>query len=200
MKYRLISILDPMTLQDRVLQQLASTEGGLHTLAIGVDTQWGRLTLGLDPEGRLVVLIIRPSDVPDDANAPVQIYSENKVDVLLSPLIGIYGWILGMMPLFNCTYAQRGLNGAKPLRMLMIAPEYARAFTEGLAYLRFNVECYRWQGLESEGECSLFISPIPTPSPDVMPMEESRPTHGLLKSVLSKDELLFFKADPDRLK
>lgn len=188
MKLRCTSISDATLLQDLVLQEIESIERDVKIFETGLDTAWGLVSLGLDPGGRLVILLI--------LGAEGETSEKGRQDDQVSRLIGIYRWIMGMMPFLSRSYAGRGLDGTRHPRVLVIAPDDSRTFIEALGYLRFKVDCYRYQGIEVQGEPSLILIPSP-PRSHATALKNTAVSKSLLKSTeLSGEEVHFFEEDP----
>lgn len=177
MKLRIVPITDLSVLQELVLQQMSVIEGQVQVIDIGITTDWGPLMLALDQKGRLVVVLI----------------SAQQEENLLSRLIGIYGWSSQNLPLLSRCYDERGLDGAKLPRVVVIAPEFSRAVMDGLSCLVFTVEPFRYRVIEINSGRSLLLEPLECQV--LMPNceKESDNSQALLKaSHLTGAELRFF--------
>jgi hypothetical protein len=183
-KFRAIPIEDSFVLQELVIQQIDSIEGQVEVLEIGINTEWGPVILGVDQEGRLVLLVINVI----------------QEDALLSQLIGIYGWISRNMPLISRFYDKRGLDSTRNARVIAISPEFSQVIRDGLACLAFMVELYIYRGLEINGERGILLEPLgssipklATPSTPV-PVKVSDTSQELSKAFhLTDSEIRFLK-------
>jgi hypothetical protein len=183
-KFRAIPIEDSSLLQELVIQQIDSIEGQVEVLEIGINTEWGPLILGVDREGRLVLLL-------------VNVIQE---DALLSRLIGIYNWISRNMPLIGRFYEKRGLDSTRNTRMIAISPGFSQAIRDGLTYLAFMVELYVYRGLEINGERGILLEPLGSSIPRLAtstqpaPVKVSDPSQELSKAFhLTDAEIRFLK-------
>ena len=112
MKIRVIPIYNSTILQHLVIQQIGLIEGQVQVIEVGVNTEWGPIILGCDQDRRLVVLLL---DVIRDEN-------------LLSRLIGVYRWIMRVMPLASRYYAHRRLDGQKSRGSFLSLQDFHRPF------------------------------------------------------------------------
>src|SRR3989304_7409865 len=144
MKLRGVPIEDLSILHDLVLKQSEAMVGHVRMLETGINTGSGPVTLALDREGRLVVLVM----------------SLIQEESLLSRLVRVYGWVLQNLSLLTRFYAKRGLDDARVPRIIAIAPEFPQVLLDALSHLAFSVELYQYRGLEIDGERALLLEPL----------------------------------------
>ena len=180
MKLRVVPIEDLSILHDLVLKQSEAMVGHVRMLETGINTGSGPVTLALDREGRLVVLVM----------------SLIQEESLLSRLVGVYGWVLQNLSLLTRFYAKRGLDDARAPRIIAIAPEFPQVLLDALSHLAFSVELYQYRGLEIDGERALLLEPLgghvlkPVPAKPIV--QES--SDDFLKAThLTEAEVQFFQ-------
>lgn len=180
MRLRVIPIEDLSILSDLVLKQSEAIVGHVRMLETGINTESGPVTLALDREGRLVILVM----------------SVIQEESLLSRLAGVYGWVLQNLSLLTRFYAKRGLDSARVPRIIAIAPEFPQAVMDGIAHLVFTVELYRYRGLEVNGERGLLLEPLGGHVPElaeVKPIAQEAAEDLLKATELTEAEVQFFQ-------
>ena len=178
MKLRTAEIRELSVLQALIRNQAECIQGEVRILEKEIPTDYGPVMLGMDGEGRPVIIVA----------------SLGQEDGVLSRLIGIYRWTHQSMPLLIRFCAKGWLDGSKVPRVIAIISGYSRSVQEGIGLLAFSVEAYIWRGLEINGELNVLLEPIEdlgVKRPE--PWSSEEPLGLLETSRLSEAELKFFE-------
>ena len=178
MKISRVPLQELSLLQDLIRAHVETAEDRVRILEKVIPTEWGSIMLGIDHQGRPVIIL------------PCL----NRESNLLSQLIGVYGWLSRSMPLLTRFCAKGWLDGAKVPRVMVLAPGYSSTVLDGFALLSFTVEAYQWRALEISGELNLYIEPIGQvslpQSSDAVPVKSEKPLDAFR---LTDAELQFFQ-------
>jgi hypothetical protein len=178
MKLRLTTITDYPILRDLVRSQADSLHGHVRILEKEIPTDWGPVMLGMDGEGRPVVVML----------------SLNRDDDIMVRLIGIYRWTHQSMPLLIRFCAKGWLDTTKVPRFIVIVPGLSQAYQDGKGLLSFAVETYVWRGIDADGELYAILEPIGEPLPRLSESWSGNGSTGLLEAArLSESESQFFE-------
>lgn len=178
MKFRLVNINEYAVLRDLVRAQAEVIAGQVRILEKEIPTEWGPVMLGMDAEGRPVILLL----------------FMGKEEEVLPRLIGVYRWTVRSMPLLIRFCAKGWLDTSKIPRFVVIVPGPARPVQESLGLLVFTTEAYSWRGVEIDGELSVLLEPTTDPSARLFATLTGDPASTMLQVArLTEAEAQFFE-------
>ena len=180
MKLQSFILRDKNLLGDMILKQLDCLKGQVQALERAFSSEHGPLCLGVDREGRYVVII----------------FSIDEDDSLVVEALGQLGWIVRNRSLMERLYGQKAhLSSASP-RIVLISPSFSRATQEAISYIETKIELYRFRALEVNQERVLLLEPVlrsERPPVEVAPHTSVSPPSNLPAVELSEAEMRFFE-------
>lgn len=143
-KIQYVTVQDQAKLQELVVAYAELLPGRLKILDIGLPTEAGSLNLGVDQEGRLVVLLI----------------STTMDDSLLLRAISQASWVTTHAALLNRIYGKRGVDTSRAPRAIIIGPRFSPVFQETSARFAMGLELYEYRSLIVNGEQALIFDSV----------------------------------------
>lgn len=147
MKLQRISPQDRGLLQKLVLAQLHDLGGNINLLEADLSSDAGPLCLGIDEDGRLVLLI---STVHED-------------DSILVKALGQLNWAVRHRSLLSRAFSNSGVVSSQSPRAVVIAPSYSTVLMQAVASLGQDIELHQYHALELDGQRALLLDPVHVP-------------------------------------